>query len=119
MGTAVAPLTPGMRLDHAVRGLSGFAFGGADCALPIRHALQHDLASRPSSSIPTAIHGLGRSTPRERFASCSGTSIPAKLVVAGMVSKGFSISDPHDGGMLDVVGFDAAAPGVIADFIRA
>jgi 60 kDa SS-A/Ro ribonucleoprotein len=35
-----------------------------------------------------------------------------------MVSNGFSIADPNDAGMLDVVGFDAAAPAVIADFIR-
>jgi 60 kDa SS-A/Ro ribonucleoprotein len=44
--------------------------------------------------------------------------IPAKLVVIGMTSTGFSIADPGDGGMLDVVGFDAAAPAVIADFLR-
>jgi 60 kDa SS-A/Ro ribonucleoprotein len=35
-----------------------------------------------------------------------------------MVSNGFSIADPHDAGMLDVVGFDSAAPAVIADFAR-
>ena len=32
---------------------------------------------------------------------------------------GFSIADPNDAGMLDVVGFDAAAPNAIADFIAA
>jgi 60 kDa SS-A/Ro ribonucleoprotein len=47
------------------------------------------------------------------------TGIPAKLVVVGLVSNGFSIADPADPGMLDVVGFDAAAPAVIAEFIRA
>jgi 60 kDa SS-A/Ro ribonucleoprotein len=46
------------------------------------------------------------------------TGIPAKLVVVGMVANGFSIADPNDGGMLDVVGFDTATPAVIADFIR-
>ena len=46
------------------------------------------------------------------------TGIPAKLVVVGMTSTGFSIADPNDGGMLDVVGFDAAAPEVIAGFAR-
>jgi 60 kDa SS-A/Ro ribonucleoprotein len=46
------------------------------------------------------------------------TGIAAKLVVVGMVSNGFSIAEPNDAGMLDVVGFDAAAPAVIADFIR-
>jgi 60 kDa SS-A/Ro ribonucleoprotein len=39
-------------------------------------------------------------------------------VVVGLVSNGFSIADPADPGMLDVVGFDAAAPAVIADFLR-
>jgi 60 kDa SS-A/Ro ribonucleoprotein len=35
-----------------------------------------------------------------------------------MVSNGFSIADPADGGMLDVVGFDTAMPQLIADFAR-
>lgn len=30
-------------------------------------------------------------------------------------SNGFSIGDPDDAGMLDVIGFDAATPGLIAD----
>jgi 60 kDa SS-A/Ro ribonucleoprotein len=44
--------------------------------------------------------------------------IPAKLVVVGMVSNGFSIADPNDAGMLDVVGFDTATPTVIGDFAK-
>jgi 60 kDa SS-A/Ro ribonucleoprotein len=35
-----------------------------------------------------------------------------------MASNGFTIADPEDAGMLDVVGFDAAAPQLIADFAR-
>ncbi|MBY0227792.1 MAG: hypothetical protein K2W96_00790, partial [Gemmataceae bacterium] len=46
------------------------------------------------------------------------SGIPARLAVVGLVSNGFSIADPSDGGMLDVVGFDAAAPSLIADFAR-
>jgi 60 kDa SS-A/Ro ribonucleoprotein len=45
--------------------------------------------------------------------------IAAKLVVVGMASNGFTIADPSDGGMLDVVGFDTATPQVIADFAAA
>jgi 60 kDa SS-A/Ro ribonucleoprotein len=44
------------------------------------------------------------------------SGINAKLVVVGMTSNGFSVADPNDGGMLDVVGFDSAAPALIADF---
>ena len=40
----------------------------------------------------------------------------ARLVVVGMVSNGFSIVDPADPGMLDVVGFDTATPQLISDF---
>jgi 60 kDa SS-A/Ro ribonucleoprotein len=36
-----------------------------------------------------------------------------------MTSNGFSIADPDDAGMLDVVGFDSSTPPVIADFARA
>jgi 60 kDa SS-A/Ro ribonucleoprotein len=45
------------------------------------------------------------------------TGIAAKLVVVAMASNGFSIADPEDAGMLDVVGFDTATPQVIADFV--
>ncbi len=40
----------------------------------------------------------------------------AKLIVVGMQSNGFTIADPNDKGMLDVVGFDSAAPQVMSLF---
>jgi 60 kDa SS-A/Ro ribonucleoprotein len=113
-------LTSGMRLDQAMRAMSGLAFGDTDCALPMLHALQHDLAVdafvvyTDSDTMPGKIHPV-RALREYR----SRTRIPAKLVVVGMASSGFSIADPNDGGMLDVAGFDAAAPELIADFIRA
>ena len=47
-----------------------------------------------------------------------GYAAMAALVVVGMVSNGFSIADPSDPGMLDVVGFDTATPQLISDFAR-
>lgn len=38
------------------------------------------------------------------------------MAVVAITSNGFTIADPDDGGMLDVTGFDASAPQVIADF---
>jgi len=32
---------------------------------------------------------------------------------------GFTLADPNDRGMLDVVGFDTSVPAVISDFVRA
>jgi 60 kDa SS-A/Ro ribonucleoprotein len=46
------------------------------------------------------------------------TGIDARLVVVGMTATKFSIADPSDPGMLDVVGFDSAVPQLIADFSR-
>ncbi|MBM6978326.1 MAG: hypothetical protein I3J03_01215, partial [Actinomyces succiniciruminis] len=46
------------------------------------------------------------------------SGIPARLVVVGMTSTGFSIADPDDAGMLDVVGFDTAVPSLITEFSR-
>ena len=46
------------------------------------------------------------------------SGIDARLVVVGMVSNGFSIADPNDPGMLDVVGFDSATPQLISEFAR-
>jgi 60 kDa SS-A/Ro ribonucleoprotein len=59
--------------------------------------------------------GLRRSLARRRQAH----GIRAKLVVVGMASNGFTIADPDDAGMLDVVGFDTVTPNLIADFATA
>lgn len=45
------------------------------------------------------------------------TGIDAKLVVMGMTATNFTIADPNDPGMMDVVGFDSNAPKVVSDFI--
>lgn len=42
----------------------------------------------------------------------------AKLVVMAVTSTEFTVADPTDRGMLDVVGFDSNAPKVVADFSR-
>ena len=54
---------------------------------------------------------------RKRAADC-GFLVAAKAVVVGMTSNGFTLADPNDRGMLDVVGFDTTVPAVIADFVR-
>jgi 60 kDa SS-A/Ro ribonucleoprotein len=46
------------------------------------------------------------------------SGIDARMVVVGMVSNGFTIADPADAGMLDVVGFDMATPQLVGDFAR-
>ena len=69
-------------------------------------------------STRTARPGPGTCTRPRRCATYrERTGIAAKLVVVAMASNGFSIADPEDAGMLDVVGFDTATPNVLAEFI--
>lgn len=45
------------------------------------------------------------------------TGRDAKLIVIGMTATNCTLADPSDGGMLDIVGFDTAAPTVIHEFV--
>jgi 60 kDa SS-A/Ro ribonucleoprotein len=112
-------ISPRQRLDDVVRAVSGLRFGGTDCALPMTEALRFGwevelfVVYTDSETWAGGVHpAQALREYRER------TGIAAKLVVVGMASNGFSIADPDDPGMLDVVGFDAAAPGLIAEFAR-
>ena len=120
LGSGLTPLTisPRQRLDDVVHSISGLPFGGTDCALPMVEALKHGwevdtfVVYTDSETWAGDIHpAQALREYRER------TGIAAKLVVVAMTSNGFSIADPDDAGILDVVGFDTATPQVISDFI--
>jgi 60 kDa SS-A/Ro ribonucleoprotein len=106
-------------VDSVVKYTAALPFMGTDCALPMRYALENRLAVDLFVIYTDNETWAGTIHPDEalrRYRERSG--IAAKLVVVGMTSNGFTIADPNDGGMLDVVGFDAAAPALIADFAR-
>ena len=116
-GLSPLPLSSRQRIDDIMLSVNGLPFGGTDCALPMLYALDkgrkiaHFVIYTDSETWAGSIHpsqALRRY--RER------TGINARLTVVGMVSNGFTIADPNDPGMLDVVGFDTAAPQLIADF---
>jgi 60 kDa SS-A/Ro ribonucleoprotein len=111
---------PGERLARVVERTAKLPFGGTDCALPMLYALDRGLAADVFVVLTDSETWAGAVHPAEALERYRReTGIAAKLVVVGMVSNGFSIADPNDAGMLDVVGFDAAAPALIADFARA
>lgn len=121
-GAALTPLPigPSMRLDDAVEATADLPFGGTDCSLPMRWALEKGVKADAFVVYTDSETWAGPVHPVEALRDYRRkTGIPAKLVVVGLVSNGFSIADPADAGMLDVVGFDTAAPALIADFIRA
>jgi 60 kDa SS-A/Ro ribonucleoprotein len=117
-GLTPIALSARQRLDDVLRATAALPFGGTDCALPIVEALKHRwpvdafVVYTDSETWAGAVHpAQALRAYRER------TGIAAKLVVVAMASNGFSIADPDDAGMLDVVGFDAATPQVIGDFV--
>jgi 60 kDa SS-A/Ro ribonucleoprotein len=119
--SALTPLaiSPRQRLTDAVKAVSNLPFGGTDCALPMLHALEKGIEMDAFFVYTDNETWAGAVHPVEALQQYrQQTGIPAKLVVVGFTSTGFSIADPNDAGMLDVVGFDAGAPAVMADFIR-
>lgn len=110
---------PKTGLREALNNASRMAFGGTDCALPMRHALADKIEADAFVIITDNETWAGDVHPAEALRQYrKAMGIDAKLVVCGMTSTGFSIADPKDGGMFDVVGFDTAVPRLIEDFLR-
>ena len=99
--------------------VSDLPFGGTDCALPMLYALAHEREIDTFVIYTDSETWAGDVHPAQALRDYRQASgIDARLVVVGMVSNGFSIADPNDPGMLDVVGFDTATPQLISDFAR-
>lgn len=116
-GLVKVNLSTKTRLDDALKALDRLPFGGTDCSLPMLYATKKQIpvdtfvVYTDSETWAGHVHPVQALTEYRRK-----MDRPAKLVVVGMVSNGFTIADPDDAGMLDVVGFDTATPNVIADF---
>jgi 60 kDa SS-A/Ro ribonucleoprotein len=118
-GCGIAPLSisPRERLDDVIGKVSRIPFGGTDCALPMLWAAENDVPVDVFCVYTDSETWAGDIHPSQALrAYRQKTGIGAKLVVVGMTSNGFSIADPNDAGMLDVVGFDTATPALISDF---
>ena len=118
-GSGISPLaiSARMRLDDVLAAVNAVPFGGTDCALPMLWAAEHKVAVDIFCVYTDSETWAGDIHPSQALrAYRQKTGIAAKLVVIGMTSNGFSIADPNDAGMLDVVGFDAATPSIITDF---
>ena len=93
--------------------------GRTDCALPMIYAAEKKIEVDTFVIYTDSETWAGTIHPFQALKEYrQKMGRPAKLVVVGMTSTEFTIADPSDAGSLDVVGFDAAAPAVIADFAR-
>ena len=110
----------GDSLDDVMRRTSGLPFGGTDCALPMQWAAQQRKAFDVFVVFTDSETWAGRVQPVEalRAYRALGLAPDAKLIVVGMAQNEFTIADPSDPGMLDVAGFDAAAPSIMGAFAK-
>ncbi|BDP42483.1 60 kDa SS-A/Ro ribonucleoprotein [Deinococcus aetherius] len=112
-------ITPGDTLEGAMRKAQSASFGGTDCAQPMLWAAQNRVEAETFVVYTDNETWAGKVHPTvalDRYRQKTG--LPARLIVVGLTATGFSIADPNRADMLDVVGFDSAAPGVMADFAR-
>ena len=117
-GMVPLDLTPRDRLAQAIQKTKGFPLRRTDCALPMLDAMKRKMPVDCFIALTDSETWYGAIHPMEALREYRRqTGIPAKLVVVGMVANEFSIADPEDAGAMDVVGFDAAAPRLIAGFV--
>jgi 60 kDa SS-A/Ro ribonucleoprotein len=113
-------ISPRDKLTDICRQTERLSFGATDCSMPMLDALQKKLNVDTFVVYTDSETWAGRVHPVKALQLYrQQTGIPAKLIVCGMVSNGFTIADPDDAGMLDVVGFDSATPQLISEFSKA
>lgn len=118
-GVTVLDISPKMRLDKVVAEISGLPMGSTDCALPMIWAQKNKINVDTFCVYTDNETWAGSIHPFQALKEYrQKTGIAAKLCVIGMTATEFTIADPSDAGMMDVVGFDTAAPALINDFSR-
>jgi 60 kDa SS-A/Ro ribonucleoprotein len=112
-------ITKGRKLEDVIRDTSGLPFGATDCSLPMLYAMEQGLSVDTFVILTDNDTWAGDIHPFEALKQYRAkTGIDARLVVMSTIASKFSIADPSDAGMLDIAGFDSAAPGLVADFSR-
>jgi len=106
------------RLDRAVSAIAR-APKGTDASLPFQDALAHGWEVDCFVIVTDSETWAGAQHPVQALAEYRRvTGIPAKLAVLATEASRYSICDPADAHQLDVAGFDASVPEVLADFMK-
>ena len=118
-GITRVAISPRMRLESVIEKIRAIPMGGTDCALPMVWARRNQLRVSAFITYTDSETWAGNIHPAQALRQYRDAFVGnAKAVVVGMTSNGFTLADPNDRGMLDVVGFDTSVPAVISDFIR-
>ncbi|KAK3590249.1 hypothetical protein CHS0354_041327 [Potamilus streckersoni] len=106
-------------LNAVIEKSSKIPFGGTDCALPMLYAMERQKKIDVFIVYTDNETWYGKVHPFKAIQDyrMKMEIYNAKLIVVGMSSNGFTIADPDDPNMLDIVGFDSGAIEVMNNFI--
>lgn len=111
--------TASSSLAGVIRSMNNMRFGGTDCSVPMTWALKNNVPVDSFFVYTDSETWAGSVHPFQALRRYRDkTGIDSRLVVVGMTATEFTIADPSDAGMMDVVGFDTAAPAIMNAFCR-
>ena len=109
----------GMTLEQFITATNS-PFGSTDCSLPMLRAIQENLdvdafiVMTDSETYAGSVHPQVALENYRKHANKPN----AKLIVIGMTANCLTIADPNDRNTLNLAGFNAAMPEIIAMFVR-
>ncbi|XP_061196197.1 RNA-binding protein RO60-like [Saccostrea echinata] len=106
-------------LDNVLDKCASLPFCGTDCSRPMMYAMEKKKKFDVFVVYTDSETYFGQIHPSDalvRYRKMSGVT-HARLIVCGMASNKFTIADPNDPMMMDIVGFDTNAPQAIHEFV--
>lgn len=109
----------GMTLEQFIKATNA-PFGATDCSLPMRRAIQENLDVDVFIIMTDNETFAGPMHPQVALENYRkhANKPNAKLIVVGMTANCLTIADPNDRNTLNLAGFDASMPEIIAMFVR-
>jgi 60 kDa SS-A/Ro ribonucleoprotein len=108
-----------MSLGEIIAEIRSLNFGATACDMPMVWAMEKGLLYDAFVIYTDNETNVNKYVPADAlrmYREQSGVH-NAKLLVAATTATEFSIADPNDPGMIDIVGFDANVPGLISNFV--
>jgi len=109
----------GMTLDQFIQATNA-PYGATDCSLPMLRAMEEGLNVDVFIVMTDSETFAGKVHPQvalEEYRK-KANKPDAKLIVVGMTANNLTIADPNDRNTLNLAGFDASMPEIIAMFVR-
>ena len=107
-------------LDSVLKKCEGLQSSVTDCSMPMQYAMGQKKEFDVFIVYTDSEIGFRTMHPAEALRQYREYSKinDARLIVVGMVSNGFTVADPNDPFMMDIVGFDTEAPNAMRNFVN-